>query len=240
MLSTTGFFDTVAKWLYYCDPTHYRKEFRRNKGGKEDALVLGCIRVSTETQDVRNQRHEILEFANGRGYHVDEFVEIEISSRKNRGARGIDGLIERLQAGELLIVSELSRIGRSVPEVITIINEVVKKQVRFMAIKQSFDIQGNQDMQSKVLLTIFALLAELERALVSERTKRVLDAKRAQGIKLGRPKGSLGRSKLDQKITEILELLKDRASRAFIARRLRVSRTTLVDFIHSRRLVSQQ
>ncbi len=203
-------------------------------------MVRGYVRVSTETQDVRGQRHEILEFANGRGYHVDEFVEIEISSRKDRKDRGIDGLIERLKAGDVLIVSELSRIGRSVAEVITIINEVVKKQARFIAIKQTFDVQGNQDMQSKVLLTIFALLAELERDLVSERTKRALAAKKAQGIKLGRPRGSLGRSKLDSKVPEILELLRDKASHAFVARRLRVSRTTLVNFLHSRKLLSRQ
>ena len=123
------------------NPTYYRMGSLAKNGGKEGALVLGYVRVSTETQDLRNQRHEILEFANGRGYHVDEFVEIEISSRKDPKARGIDGLIERLQAGDVLIVSELSRIGRSVAEVITIMNEVVKKQVSFIAIKQAFDMR---------------------------------------------------------------------------------------------------
>ena len=126
-------------------------------------MVLGYVRVSTETQDVRNQRHEILEHANRQGYHIDDFIEIEISSRRDTRARGIDGLLERLQAGDVLIVSELSRIGRSVAEVIMIIDAVMKKQTRFVAIKQNLDLQENHDMQSKVLLTIFALLAELER-----------------------------------------------------------------------------
>jgi DNA invertase Pin-like site-specific DNA recombinase len=202
-------------------------------------VIRGYIRVSTEAQDVKNQRHEILEYANSRGYRVDEFVEIEISSRRDSRARGIDGLLERLRSGDVIIVSELSRIGRSVVEVITIINDIVKKQARFIAIKQTFDIQSNQDMQSKVLLTIFALLAELERDLVSERTRQALAAKKAQGITLGRPKGSLGRSKLDSKVPEILDLLKDKASNAFIARRLKVSRTTLVNYIYSRRLLSR-
>ena len=202
-------------------------------------MIRGYIRVSTEAQDVKNQRHEILEYANSRGYRVDEFVEIEISSRRDSRARGIDGLLERLRSGDVIIVSELSRIGRSVVEVITIINDIVKKQARFIAIKQTFDIQSNQDMQSKVLLTIFALLAELERDLVSERTRQALAAKKAQGITLGRPKGSLGRSKLDSKVPEILDLLKDKASNAFIARRLKVSRTTLVNYIYSRRLLSR-
>ena len=239
MLPSTGFL-TPLPYGSTIMILHTWKRILSQRKGKEDVLVLGYVKVSTETQDVRNQRHEILEFANGRGYHVDEFVEIEISSRKDRRARGIDGLIERLGAGDVLIVSELSRIGRSVAEVITIINEVIRRHARFIAIKQALEIEGNHDLQSKVLLTIFALLAEPERDLVSERTRRALAAKRAQGIRLGRPKGSLGRSKLDPKVPEILELLKDRASRAFKARRLRVSRTTLVNFIHSRRLVSQR
>ncbi|MGD0658504.1 MAG: recombinase family protein [Syntrophorhabdales bacterium] len=202
-------------------------------------MVLGYIRVSTEAQDVKNQRHEILEYANSRGYRIDEFVEVEISSRKDRRARGIDALLERLQAGDMLVVSELSRIGRSVVEVITIIDAAVKKQARFIAIKQNFDIRHNHDMQSKVLLTIFALLAELERDLVSERTRQALAAKKSQGVVLGRPKGSLGKSKLDSRIPEILDLLGDRASHAFIARRLKVSRTALVHYIHSRNLLSR-
>ena len=146
-------------------------------------------------------------------------------------------MLERLKAGDVLVVSELSRIGRSVVEVITIIDGVIRKQVRFIAIKQNFDIQGNHDIQSKVLLTIFALLAELERDLVSERTRRALAAKRAQGIKLGRPKGGLGKSKLASKIPEILDLLREKASHAFISRRLKVSRATLVSFLHSRELL---
>jgi DNA invertase Pin-like site-specific DNA recombinase len=202
-------------------------------------MVLGYIRVSTETQDVRNQRHEILEYANSRGYRVDEFLEIEISSRRDSRARGIDGLLERLQTGDVLIVSELSRIGRSVIEIISIVNSLITREVRFVAIKQGFDIKGDHDVQTKVMITIFSLLAELERDLISQRTIKALAAKRAQGVRLGRPKGSLGRSKLDTKVAEILELLKDKAPHAFIARRLRVCRTTLVNFLYSRKLVSR-
>ena len=206
-------------------------------GREEVFVVLGYIGMSTEAQDVRNQRHEILEYANSRGYRVDEFVEIEISSRKDSKARGIDGLLERLQVGDVLIVSGLSRMGRSVVEVVTIIDCIIRKQARFVAIKQNFDIRANHNLQSKVLLTIFALLAELERDLVSERTRQALAAKKAQGVKLGRPKGSLAKSNLDSKIPEILDLLRDKASHAFIARRLKVSRTTLVSFLSSRKLL---
>ncbi len=202
-------------------------------------MVLGYIRVSKEQQDVRNQRHEILEYGNSHGLHIDEFIEVEISSRRDNKARRIDDLMERLHAGDLLIVTELSRTGRSVIEIISIINSLIEKKARFIALKEGFDIRGEHDIQTKVMVTIFSLLAELERDLISERTKRALAAKRANGVKLGRPAGSLGRSKLDARIPEIMEFLKDRASNAFIARRLRVSRTTLSNFIHSRKLLSE-
>jgi DNA invertase Pin-like site-specific DNA recombinase len=150
-------------------------------------VVLGYIRVSSETQDVTNQRHEILEYANSRGHHVDEFIEIVISSRKDSKARGIDRLLWRLQTGGVLIVSEISRIGRSVIEIISIVNSLIAREVRFVAIKQGFDIKGDHDIQTKVMITTFSLLAELERDMISERTRKALAAKRAQGTKLGRP-----------------------------------------------------
>ena len=202
-------------------------------------MIIGYVRVSKEEQDVRNQRHELLEYANRHGLHVDDFVEVEMSSRRDAKARRIDELLDRLHSGDLLIVSELSRTGRSVIEIISIINSLIRKRVRFVAVKEGFDIKGNHDIQTKVLVTVFSLLAELERDLISERTRQALAAKKAQGVKLGRPEGSLGRSKLDPRVPEIMDLLKDGASRAFIARRLKVSRTTLVNYIYSRKLVSQ-
>lgn len=125
-------------------------------------------------------------------------------------------------------------------EVIKIIYAVIRKQARFTAIKQNFSLRGNHDLQSKVLLTIFVLLAELERDLISERTRQALASKKARGVKLGRPRGSLGRSKLDSKVAGIPDLLKDKASHAFIARRLGVSRPTLVNYLYSRKILSRQ
>ncbi len=201
-------------------------------------MVTGYIRVSTEQQDVQNQRHEILEFANTHKLRVDKFIQIEISSRKDLKARGIEDLISRLKKGDVLIVSELSRLGRSIIEVISIINELIKREIRFVAIKQNLDIKGNHDMQSKVMVTIFSLLAELERDLISLRTKKALAAKRAQGVVLGRRPGSIGKSKLDNKLPEIVDLLKDKASYSFMARRFKVSRPTIMNFIKTRKLES--
>jgi DNA invertase Pin-like site-specific DNA recombinase len=204
------------------------------RGGQ--GLVIGYIRVSSEQQDVRNQRHEILEYVNHQKLHVDRFIEVEMTSRRNLKDRRITELVDGLSARDILIVSKLSRLGRSVVEVISLINELMKRGIRTIAIKQNLNLKGNHDMQSKVLVTIFSLLAELERDLVSERTRRALAAKRAQGVVLGRPAGSIGKSKLDTKISEIVDLLRDKASYSFMARRFKVSRPTIMNFIKSRNL----
>jgi DNA invertase Pin-like site-specific DNA recombinase len=103
-------------------------------------------------------------------------------------------------------------------------------------LKQNLDIKGKHDMQSKVMVTIFSLLAELERDLISVRTKRALAAKRAQGMVLGRPAGSISKSKLDSKLPEIVDLLRDKASYSFMARRFKMSRPTVMNFIKTRKL----
>jgi DNA invertase Pin-like site-specific DNA recombinase len=198
--------------------------------------TLAYMRVSCDKQDLKNQKLEILEYAQKNNCKVDEFIEIEISSRKDMQKRRIDELFEKLNAGDILITAELSRIGRSTGEVINIINAFIKKQVKFIAIKQNLIINGKHDLQSKVLTTIFSLLAEMERDLISCRTIEALKAKKAQGIVLGRPKGALGISKLDDKKEQIQELLKHKVSKSAISRMLRVSRTSLIDFIKSRGL----
>jgi len=200
-------------------------------------MVIGYVRVSTEKQDMKNQHHEILEYANRCKMHVDEMFEVEVSTRKDMKTRKIDVVARKLQKGDTLIVSELSRLGRSIVEIISIINELIKMHVTVIAIKQGIKINGNHDVQSKVLITVFSLLAELERDMISERTKMALAAKRAQGVVLGRPKGRIGKSKLDGRVPEILDLMRDKAGYSFMARRFKVSRPTLMNFIKSRKLI---
>ena len=198
--------------------------------------TIAYVRVSKSTQDLENQRYEILEYAHRNKMTIDDFVEIEISSRKDRDQRRVDEVLNKLKVKDTLIVSELSRIGRSTGEVINIVDELIKRKVRLIAIKQNWTVEGENDMTTKVMKTVFSLLAELERDLISQRTKQALAAKKAAGEKLGRPVGSTGVSKLDGKRKEIEELLRDRAAKSFIARRLHVSRTTLIDYIKTRRL----
>jgi len=198
--------------------------------------VLSYIRVSTNTQDVKNQRYEILEYARTHDLTIDQFIEIEISSRKDRKQRRIEEVLQKLSPGDTLIVSELSRLGRSTGEVIELVNELVRKKVRFIAIKQNLSINNGHDMTSKIVVTLFGLMAELERDLISMRTREALAAKKAQGKILGRPKGSLGKSKLDGREDEIIRLLKSKVSKAAIARITGVSWLTLDRFIKSRGL----
>jgi DNA invertase Pin-like site-specific DNA recombinase len=169
--------------------------------------TLAYIRVSTENQESNNQRLEILEFARKQNIKVDEFIEITVSSRKNTKDRRIDELLARLAENDTLIVTEISRLGRSTSEVIQLINRLIENNVRIMVLKQGLDI-SRQDMQSKIIVTLFSLFAELERDLVSLRTKEALAAKKSQGILLGKPRGTIQKSKFDADRERIEELLK--------------------------------
>lgn len=169
--------------------------------------TIAYIRASTGKQDVNNQKLAILEFARHANLKVDEFVEITISSRKTSKQRRIDELLEKLVDSDTLIVTELSRLGRSTSEVVTLFNELLQRNIRVIVIKQNLDI-AQHDMSSKIIVTLFSLFAELERDLVSLRTKEALATKKGQGIQLGKPKGTIQASKFDKDRERIEELLR--------------------------------
>ncbi|HGO6693937.1 TPA: recombinase family protein [Legionella pneumophila] len=170
------------------------------------AKIIAYIRASTDKQDLNNQKLEIFEFAKKNKLEVDDFIQMTISSRKTSKERRIDEMLSVLNDADTLIVTELSRLGRSTAEVIGLVNELIKKQVRVIAIKQNLDMKQH-DMTSKVMITLFSLFAELERDLISLRTKEALANKRAQGIQLGKPKGTIQKSKFDKDSVKIQELL---------------------------------
>jgi DNA invertase Pin-like site-specific DNA recombinase len=199
--------------------------------------TVAYLRVSKDTQDVKNQKLAILEFAQREKIEVNDYVEITVSSRKSTKERKIDLLLEKLETGDMLIVSELSRMGRSVGEIITTVDTLVKRKIRFIAVKENIRLNGSQDMQTKVMVTMFSLFAEIERDLISMRTKEGLAAAKASGKKLGRRKGALGKSKLDGREDEIRRLLDLDVSKASIAKITGVDRSTLYNFIRSRGLV---
>lgn len=137
---------------------------------------------------------------------IDEFMEITISSRKTTKQRRVNELVEKLNPQDTLIVTELSRLGRSTAEVIALVNALVKRSIRVIVLKQNLDI-NEQDMNSKIILTLFSLFGELERDLISLRTKEALASKKREGQILGKPKGTIQKSKFDNDVDKIKELL---------------------------------
>ena len=168
--------------------------------------IIAYIRTSTDKQELNNQKLEIFEYAKKHQFQISNFIEMSVSSRKTSKERRIDDMISALNNADILIVTELSRLGRSTAEVIGLINELLKKKVRIIVIKQQLDIKQH-DMTSKVMITLFSLFSELERDLISLRTKEALASKKRQGIKLGKPKGTIQKSKFDKDIEKIKELL---------------------------------
>lgn len=197
---------------------------------------IAYLRVSTDTQEIDAQKLAILEFARREDIHVDEFVEMKMSSRKSEQKKQLLRTIEVLEKEDLLIVSELSRLGRSLGQIILVVDILVQRGIKFVTIKENIRIDGEQDIQSKAMITLFGLFAELERDLISQRTKEGLAKARASGKVLGRPKGSKGKSKLDGKKVEIKGYLDKKVSKASIAKILGISPTTLRHFIRSRGL----
>ncbi|NOS73690.1 MAG: recombinase family protein [Methyloglobulus sp.] len=168
--------------------------------------TLAYLRASTDKQDTNNQKLEILEYARKQDLKIDDFIELTISSRKSPKQRRIEELTHRLDPSDTLIVTELSRLGRSTAEVIALVNALVEKTIRVIILKQNLDIRQH-DMNSKIIITLFSLFGELERDLVSSRTKEALSAKKAQGQTLGKPRGTIQKSKFDAHQEKIKELL---------------------------------
>ncbi|CAO5676315.1 MAG: DNA-invertase hin [Holosporales bacterium] len=168
--------------------------------------IIAYLRASTDKQDLNHQKLELLEFARKKSWNVDEFIEINVSSRKTLKQHRIDELVLKLNLDDTLVVTELSRLGRSTSEVIDIVNALIKKSVRVVIIKQNLDIKKS-DMNSKIILTLFSLFGELERDLISLRTKEALASKKREGQILGKPKGTIQRSKFDKDVEKIKELM---------------------------------
>ena len=171
------------------------------------AKTIGYVRVSTDQQDLQNQQHSILNYANKNTLGKVEFIEVKMSSRKKDEDRKIDELFETLQAGDHLIVSELSRIGRSVVNVVTIVNQLIALGVNLHILKEQLFIKPNeQNPFTDFQINIFSAFAQLERDLISKRTKEALQARKAKGIKLGKPVGTIQGSIYDKDKEKIKEL----------------------------------
>jgi len=172
-------------------------------------MIYGYVRVSTQDQSVESQKNSISRYCIEEKLMVDEWIELEMSSRKSTKMRRIDELLDKLSPNDVVISSELSRLGRSIKETLNTIETIVQdKLARLILIKQNLDLNptAKNNIANKVLITIFSMLAELERDFISERTKEGLRARVAKGIKLGKPKGVIQASMYDKDREKILHL----------------------------------
>ncbi len=193
-------------------------------------MVYGYIRVSSDKQTVENQRYEINKFCEREQMTVDDWIEETISGTKNYDKRRLGRLLKRVHKNDIIICSELSRLGRNLFMIMEILNICMTKECRVWTVKDGYRL--GDDIQSKVLAFAFALSAEIERNLISQRTKEALARKKSEGVKLGRRKGSKNlRHKLTGHRQTIEKLLFKGVSKAEIARKLKVHKSTLYRFL---------
>ena len=158
-------------------------------------LFYGYARVSTSLQSLKNQRHEIFEYAHKNNMLIDKIIEIEISTTKNKKERLIDETLSKLTRGDVLIVTKLDRLGRSTVEVLQIIEDIKSKGIILHIIKDRLIIDCNiLNPINDMLLTLLSGFAQMEKNFISERTKSALAQRKTQGIKLGRKKGAIVKS----------------------------------------------
>ena len=199
---------------------------------KEKDMTYGYIRVSSDKQTVENQRFEISRFCEKQAIKVDGWIEETISGTKSYNKRELGKLLHKVQKDDLIICAELSRLGRNLFMIMEILNICMTKECRVWTLKDNYRL--GDDIQSKVLAFAFGLSAEIERNLISQRTKEALARKKAEGVVLGRPKGRKSapeKYKLHGKATLIKELLKANVSKRKIAKICKVDRNTLDRYI---------
>jgi len=193
-------------------------------------MVYAYIRVSTDKQTVENQRFEIKKFVTLRNLQISKWVEETISSRKDLSIRSFGTLLNQLTSDDILIVSEISRMGRNLMQIMSILHQCMEKQVKVYAIKEAYELGDN--INSKVLAFAFGLSAEIERTLISQRIKEALARKKAEGIKLGRPNGSKKKNPILAKHSDFIkEQVYLGTKQIEIARKLNVHRHTVKNWI---------
>lgn len=202
-------------------------------------MVYGYIRVSSDKQTVENQRFEINNFCVRKELKIDGWIEETISGTKAYKKRELGKLLNKVQKDDLIICAELSRLGRNLFMIMEILNICMNKECKVWTIKDNYRL--GEDIQSKVLAFAFGLSAEIERNLISQRTKEALARKKAEGVTLGRKLGSKNRNnKLTGKEMNITNWLTEGKSKALIARKLHVNPSTIFRYLKRINLDSKQ
>lgn len=198
-------------------------------------MNYGYIRVSTDKQTVENQRFEINRFCQEKNVVIDRWIEETISGAKDVDHRKLGKLLKKMKTEDILISTELSRLGRNLLMIMSVLNDCMKRDIKVWTIKDNYRL--GSDINSKVLAFAFGLAAEIERNLISQRTKEALARKKAEGVILGRPKGrKSSKTKLTGQEKKIKELLDRKVSYCAIARILNVHRLTVTSFVKNNNL----
>lgn len=195
------------------------------------------LRVSTVEQNTEKNKLEVLKFANDKKLGNVEFVEEQISGKSNFKDRQLGTLLEKMEKGDILIVPELSRIARSITQIFEVIDITKQKGIELYSLKEGFT-NTDKSITSTVTTTVFALVAQIERDLISLRTKEALQAKKAEGVKLGRPRGK-GKSKLDEHKEEIIKLVDLHVPKTIIARQYDTTVSNLHRFLKAIKLPNE-
>jgi len=203
---------------------------------KTSTRTIAYLRVSTDKQTNLSQELEIRKWSDAEAWRVDEWIEVSTSSGQTLEKRRIPELLDKLQPGDTLVTYALDRLGRSAGQVCTLIDELVKRKINFVSLRDGIRLNGRKDMTATIMVSTFSLLAELERAIIRERTIAGLQKARAEGRIGGRPKGSLGPSKLDPHKEEIARKLSDGVPKTRICRDYQTSGANLDQWIRSRKL----
>jgi DNA invertase Pin-like site-specific DNA recombinase len=192
-------------------------------------MLYAYIRVSTDTQSVENQRFVIEEYCKENSLVVNGWINEVISGKIDIRERELGKLMDSMKKGDVLICSEISRLGRDMLMLMSVLNECVNKEVKIIAIKGNYRLENN--LTSKIFAMAYGISSELEREFIVQRTKDALSRKRIEGIILGRPKGAKSKNrKLLEKENEVRLLLKNKTSFAKIARYYSVDRSTVRRF----------
>jgi DNA invertase Pin-like site-specific DNA recombinase len=195
--------------------------------------VVAYLRVSTIDQDLSKNKAEILHLANNKALGQVKFIEEKSSGKISWRKRKIATILDSLHSGDVIIVNELSRLGRSMLECMEILSIAIKKDIHLYSVKGNWQLDDS--IQSKIMAMAFSMAAEIERDLISKRTTEALRAKKAAGIALGRPKGP-GKSKLDKFRSEIEALIANGSTQKFIATKYGTTPSNLSNWLKKNKI----
>lgn len=193
-------------------------------------MIYGYVRVSTDKQSTENQRFEIENYSKEKGFRIERWIDETISGTTNVSDRQLGRLLKQIRKGDTLITTELSRLGRNLMQVMGFLHQCMERDIIVFTVKERYELGNN--INSKILAFAFSLSAEIERNLISQRTREALARKKAEGKKLGRPKGKKKiNTKLSGKENIILKMINEKYLMNEIAEKFGISRQTLRDFL---------